>query len=234
MKVIGWDSSVNKKIIDQTGIEIGVDGLIEDQDKSGWTEMRPTSLMVPDVFQVVMDFDWAEKDENGFSEFDRFVNWYKFKHQRGAFPFSFPSITKFGYKKDSPFSLYKITSSLKPSKSGYSYRVSMTWKEVFSGEINIPFVQPEISSYFVKNGQIIVNYTEAPDTEPVPSMDSKNFSAINPYFSYRKKDGISFLNLPITAIKQREKEVVFDFSTFESGTYFVKINNLEQYALEVK
>jgi hypothetical protein len=234
MKVIGWDSSVNKKIIDQTGMEIGVDGLIEDQDKSGWSEMRPTSLCVPDVFQVVMDFDWAEKDENGFSEYDRFVNWYKFKHQRGAFPFSFPSITKFGYNKDSPFSLYKITSSLKPTKSGYSYRVSMTWKEVFSGEIDIPFVNPDISSIFVKNGQVNVIYTEKPDTEPVPSTDSKNFSAINPYISFRRKDGISFSILPITSIKQNGNEVIFYFSAFESGIYFVKVNNLEPYVLEVK
>ena len=154
-KVINWASGVNKRILDATSFTVGQDGYEEDKSSSGnYKERRLSSLFVPDVFNVQMDFSYIEKrNDNGklipetdpgwddaLSEYDRFIKWYKFDHQRGTNPFLFPSITKFNVNdtdKNRPLCRYRITSAITPVKSGFCMRVSMTWEEVFSGVIEI-------------------------------------------------------------------------------------------------
>ena len=102
MSVINWANQVNKKIIDSTKIVIGENGFVDNEsDSKNFAERYLTSISSPDTLNVVMDFDWSgddpvyPKDENGYTEFDRFVIWYKFEHKRGVNPFWFPAITKF-------------------------------------------------------------------------------------------------------------------------------------------
>lgn len=183
MSLVRWPPSVNKRIIDSTTITIGENAYVENKSDSGnFSDRYLTSLFSPDTYQVVMDFDWQEKDSNGDSEFDRFVKWYKYDEQRGANPFEFPSITRFGVNgsgyyqsemgetsKDSSYkagnsvelSRYKITSALQIQKSGFCYRVSMTWQEVYTKIIEIKNNEsvPQIDTSDVTvPGEILVQY----------------------------------------------------------------------------
>ena len=167
MSVINWANQVNKKIIDSTKIVIGENGFVDNEsDSKNFAERYLTSISSPDTLNVVMDFDWSgddpiyPKDENGYTEFDRFVIWYKFEHKRGVNPFWFPAITKFNADGSKKIAQYKIISALSPEKSGFSMRVSMTWKEVYTGAIEIPQSTTSIDSMICKNGRLLVTYTD--------------------------------------------------------------------------
>lgn len=170
-KIIGWATGVNKKILDSTSISIGDKGFVEDSgDSSSFTERRLNTLYAPDTYNVFMDFDWAVKDEDGNSELDRFVNWYKYRHKRGVNPFEFPSISKFNVYGSTKTCYYQITSPLAMQKSGYCMRVSMTWKEYYSGIIEIPDVEISVNGVNISVGQskckAQISFTQSFDTEP--------------------------------------------------------------------
>ena len=183
MKIVGWPAFVNQKVIDSTDITIGEGGVEEDNaENSVVSDRNLTSLAVPDTFQVVMDFDWLKKyddegnrlkpsDPNfkqGLSEFDRFVKWYKYIHLRGTHPFEFPSITRFHVTGSVDTALYKITSSLKPQKSGFSMRITMTWKEVYSGAIQIETVDPKVDHVErLTSDYIVAAFTKIPNEIPL-------------------------------------------------------------------
>lgn len=135
---IAWPVGVNQRVIDQTTIKVGEGGYEEDEANNGiQSERRLTSLAIPDKFSVVMDFDWLIKDSDGNSEWDLFVRWYKYSHKRGVNPFIFPSITRFTVNGPVATCRYRITSGLSPQKSGFCYRVTMDWEEVYTGGILI-------------------------------------------------------------------------------------------------
>ncbi|MBQ0111954.1 MAG: hypothetical protein KBT03_02380 [Bacteroidales bacterium] len=139
MQIIGWPVGVNRRILDSTSIVVGDKGYVEDSgDQASFTERRLVSLYAPDTYNVSMDFNWEDKDENGESELDRFVKWYKFRHKRGVNPFEFPSISKFNSFGATKTCYYTITGPLQLQKSGYCMRVTMAWKEFYSGVIEIP------------------------------------------------------------------------------------------------
>lgn len=182
MKTIGWATNVNDRIIEETTISIGENGFVEDKESNGYEERRLTALAIPDTFNVVMDFDWGGQgseyqypaDPDGTTEYDRFVKWYKFVHKRGSNPFWFPCITKHSvdnmrnYDK-AGMCLYKITSALSPQKSGYSMRISMTWKEVYSGIIEVPIQHDTIDHITASLSNLNVHFVSLPQTVPTTS-----------------------------------------------------------------
>lgn len=171
MKIIGWATGVNKKILDSTSITLGDKGFVEDSGDTGaFQERRLTSLYSPDTYNVTMDFDWLEKDENGKSELDRFVDWYKYRHKRGVNPFEFPSISNFNIFGSTKTCYYKITSAPSMQKSGFCMRVTMIWQEYYSGVIEIPDQVIGVNAVEVEVGQsrclAHVSFTQCFDTEP--------------------------------------------------------------------
>ena len=179
MKVIGWPVGVNQRIVDESSYKIGENGYIEDKDSNGYEEGRATALAVPDQYTVVMDFDWNgigndyqyPVDEEGYTEYDRFVRWFKYKQKRSN-PFWFPCISKHPVdnlqsKDKADMCLYKITSSLSPQKSGLSMRVQMTWKEVYSGLIEVPNKVVSIDHINAKNGELELVFNGLPDELPI-------------------------------------------------------------------
>ena len=232
MKVIGWAGNVNQRIIDQTTFTIGEGGIIEDSNANGFTDTRATALTVPDSYQVIMDFDWGNTpadfqypvDSDGNSEYDRFIRWYKFKHKKGTNPFWFPAITKQNINNlrsddNAGMCLYKITSSLSPQKSGNSMRVSMTWKEVYSGMIEMPEIEAEPDSITALNGAVTIKYKEIPDETPL--IDDYTFQ-----YSYNEGD---FEDLTISKYLQKGINTVFYFEKFSAaGLYEIKVTHGEQ------
>lgn len=90
MEVIGWPVNVNQRILIDTSITEGEGGKVEDQTSNGHKETRATSLVTPKKYNVKMDFDWGGTgsefqypvDANGRTEYDRFIRWYQFSHQK--------------------------------------------------------------------------------------------------------------------------------------------------------
>lgn len=201
MSLIRWPANVNRKIIDSTTITIGENAYTENKSDSGnFSDRYLTSLFSPDTYQVVMDFDWQEKDSNGDSEFDRFVKWYKYDEQRGTNAFEFPSLTRFGvngsgyyrtelgessadkrYRAGNSVELsrYRITSALQVQKSGFCFRVTMSWIEVFTKTIEFPdkeaVPQTDTSDTSVL-GRIVVQYSgEVPVTVTESDVRSRTY-----------------------------------------------------------
>lgn len=229
MRVVGWATDVNQKIIDETTFSIGDGGRIKDSSSTGYEDERATALASPDKYKVVMYFDWGGKgsefqtgiDANGFTEYERFVRWYKFKTQKGANPFWFPSITRSPIDNlistdDSRMSLYKIDSALQISKSGYSMKVSMDWKEVYSGIISIPEIPLEIIRIDASNGRLDVICNQIPYSVPV----------ITNFDLYIKEKSVSDWGPAVeaTTLKQKDRIIQMSFPLKDPGfTYEVKL-----------
>lgn len=239
-KVIDWPQCVNKRILDTTSFTIGDGGYTEDKADSGaFAERALSTLFSPDTFEVQMDFSYMEKrDDNGrlidelsdewdsaLSEYERFVKWYKYDHKRGVNPFIFPKISRFNVNDldgNRPFCQYAITSALKPSKSGYCMRVSMTWKEVFSGIIQILDITAELDVINAQNKAsrgILEAYYSA-------SVSSSDCIATKCVLSYKAVSEETWTDLEITDVRKQGKVcyVYYDKIT-EAGEYIMRFSD---------
>lgn len=211
--VIGWPANVNQIISDQTSITIGESGYVEDQTSTGHQERYLTQTVSQKKYNVVQFFNFSEKDENGLSEFDRFEQWYEFRHKRGVIPFEFPSISKFNIDSTSDhtfeYARYRITSPLQVSKSGLDMQVSSTWLEVYSGIQNIPSkTTPSVTGLAPENGlfRVITDGT----FETVPVLSEGNF-----VFSY-STDGSTFTRIDAINCTVSTNLLNFTMPKFES------------------
>lgn len=229
MRVVGWAADVNQLISDETTFSMGDGGRVKDSTSSGYEEERSTALAYPDKYKVVMYFDWGGAgsefqtpiDANGYTEYDRFIRWYKFKTNNGANPFWFPSITKSPMdnitpNSDNKMSLYKIDSGLQISKSGYSMKVSMDWKEVYSGVIQMPTMTLEVIRIEASNGRLDVICNQIPYSIPTVT----NFDLyVKQASSQSWGDAVE-----VTFIKQKDRVIQMSFPEQEAGfTYEVKL-----------
>lgn len=187
MTVIVWPAGVNQKVLSETSITTGEGGFKEDKSDNGWGQRRPTSFVNPDKYNVQMDFDWEIEDSEGLTEYNRFMQWYKFMCKFGANPFVFPSINKqMNINGSAKMCHYKITSPLQQQESGSCMRITMTWEEVFSGYIEAtPFHQPALQSITrQENGICFFNYygnlTTVPTVSDINLKRKENGSSYNP------------------------------------------------------
>ncbi len=187
---IGWANNVNKIIIDSTNITVGEGATVEDGlEAGGPKEKRLISANPPDKYSVIMNFNFVEKDENGYTEVERFWAWYKFVHCYGVNPFEFPAVL-INSNRQEGFSTeevehivqriinhdptaklpdteyYKITSAVEGSKSGHELQINMTWETHATGSYTIPDEVSTISHIEAYNGYIDVILTAPPSTEP--------------------------------------------------------------------
>lgn len=216
--VVGWPADVNQRVIDSTSMTIGDGGFLEQESETKtFSERTLTSLASPDTYNVVMDFDWAQKDSNGESEFDRFVKWFKTVHKRGVNPFEFPSISNFTVNGSVKTCQYKITSGLNPSKSGFSMRVTMTWKEVFTGSFTVKEPENTLQRIDVKDGKATVVYY-APLSITPTITDST--------LKYKKTTDTNFTEISIDSIRAYGKYAYIRFSAItDPGDYNISYSD---------
>ena len=232
-KYIGWASNVNDDVLDESTYSIGQNGYVEDKSDSGsFTNRRLTSLASPDKINVVMMFNWSEKDDNGKSEFDRFIDWYKYEHQRGVNPFSFKSLSNFGVNGTTAFSYYKITGNLSVSKQSLYYKVSMEWTEVVDTAISIPDEEALVNYILadITDTQKIVYVAFTSVKKTVPIADDYTFvineEEVNPvkitpcytttnmykfYFDGSWEEGTSYAIVMTYTEGEEEKTQTFEF-----------------------
>jgi hypothetical protein len=210
---IGWPTNVNQIIYDETSTEIGSSALIQEESQNGTLLQRNKNGFVPDIFKVVMLFDYTEKDSNGMTEIDRFIEWYKYKAKYGSVPFEFKTLITSSDYYFGDNTVYQITSSVVPAKDGLNMKVSMTWQSLFVGTITIPTTSAHIDHISAVNGRLTIVFTEQPSIYPVYSdftisISSGTFTKTSFYF-----DG--------------DVDVIIGFGVFTStGTYTITVNSL--------
>lgn len=166
MTYVGWAKNVNKVIIDSTTVNIGENAVVEDELETGKKKRRVRMSNVPDKFEVTMDFDWFQKDNDGLTEKDRFLSWFKNVHKYGCNPFEFPTICAGSGSPVGTNEWYRITSGIKGQKSGLSMRVTMTWETVYNGIINVsnPVLEIDHIESYADHCDIILK--QQPPVEP--------------------------------------------------------------------
>lgn len=202
--LIGWATNVNKEVLDSTNVKVGENATIKDSTESGGQKKtRVTCANPPDVFSVSMDFDCVTKGydavdpstheiihvDDGLTEYERFMAWYKWKHCYGANPFEFPAILinsnrQQGMSQDELEHIlrrienhdptaklpdneyYVITSAVDGSKSGLCQRVNMTWETFATQPLLIEDEESEVDEILAENGYVDIVLTSTPDTEP--------------------------------------------------------------------
>lgn len=239
---IGWASHVNKVILKETTLTFGADALQTDEISSGGKRVSLKGSYCPDKYSVVMDF---EADENvtyvnaenevvtlDKTEFQLFLEWYKYKHKYGTVAFEFPKITyspQTGIKviddnsNNTLVEYYRITSSLECSKIGSRVQVRMTWESVYGGIINIPTTESVLKRDISKvtNNYIEVVFSEIGDTEP-----SKDEFTVFIDDTAVEFDGFYFdgsytarLYLPLITLESGSHSIVVYYNSTNTNSY---------------
>jgi hypothetical protein len=210
---IGWPTNVNQVVYDETSTEIGSGALIQEESQNGTLIQRNKNGFVPDIFKVVMLFDYTEKDSNGMTEIDRFLEWYKYKAKYGTVPFEFKTLITSSDYYFGDNTVYQITSSVVPVKEGLNIKVAMTWQTLFVGTITIPATSAHIDHIEAVNGTLTIIFSEQPSVYPVYTdftiaINSGTFTKTSFYF-----DG--------------DVDTIIGFEEFTStGTYTITVNSL--------
>lgn len=193
---IGWATNVNRIILDSTTITIGENAVLNTEIENGYKTSRLRGGYVPDKYSVTMEFDWTEIGTDGKTEYQRFVDWYKYKHKFGTIPFEFPAILysahtgikiydDMGHNKSVEY--YKIVSAAECGKSGTMIQVKMTWQTVYAGVVTISTPLPSIRDISATHEYVEVHFSEISNDAPISSQfllytrenESDEFSHIN-------------------------------------------------------
>lgn len=196
---IGWSSYVNRVILSESKITSGTEAKIEDSLKSGGKRSELQGAYCPDVYAITMDFE-AESpvvlyDTDGHNvatlpktEYQYFMDWYKYKHKYGTVPFQFPKILyspQTGIKVvdehisnivgrnpyENRMEYYKITSTTEGTKSGSCIRVTMTWQTVYSGSITIEEDSASVNGISeATSNHIDILFDTVADTAPIQNL----------------------------------------------------------------
>lgn len=239
---IGWASHVNKVILKDTTLTFGTDALQTEEINSGGKRVSLKGSYCPDKFSVVMDF---EADENlsylnadnevvtlDKTEFQLFLEWYKYKHKYGAVAFEFPKITyspQTGIKviddnsNNTLVEYYRITSSLDCSKIGTRVQVRMTWESVFGGIISIPTTESVLKKEIAKvtSEYIEVVFSEIGDTEPSKDEFSISIDNERVVFNGFYFDGAytARLYLPLISLEAGRHSIMVYYNSSYTNSY---------------
>lgn len=202
---IGWPSRCNQIILDSTTVTFGDASAKTDELESGLKRTRLRSGFNPEKYSVTMEFEWAKTVlvkqpdgsviDTGKSEFQHFVEWYKYKHKFGTIPFAFPKIvysSNTGIKVYDlekgyfPHEFYKITSAVEGSKSGTKVKVNMTWETVYSGSFVITEKSWEVQSINVVDGYFDIIFSSTGESIPISAytfhIDEKEIISNDTYY----------------------------------------------------
>ena len=204
----GWPTGVNSIVLDGSSVKIGEGALKNDTLESGLIRGSLRNSYVPDVFPVTMEFDWEIKDEQGETEYTRFIKWYKYIHKFGLIPFEFPQIlyspvtgitvvdiNSQSYKVE----YYKITSAIEGSKSGTKVKMNMTWKSVYSGVVQVETQPEQIHDLLLFDNHCSIIFSSLSNVNPVSNnfkIYIDNFDVETEKLGYFYNDAIASIYFP--------------------------------------
>jgi hypothetical protein len=232
---IGWASDVNKIVIDSSTVTVGDGAVVADTlEVGGRKKKRLVNATPSDRYNVIMKFNFVDKDSNNLTELERFYTWYKYQHCYGVNPFSFPAILINPNRQNSSPSeeYYIITSAIEGNKDGSEVQISMTWETFATGTFTIPADSSSIDHIAAREWMCSANivwayidvYLSAPlATDPTLntwtvyfSQNGGNYAAI-PLFSV-EYDGDRVAHLGVAITTSDFSNGKFMISNFVSNT----------------
>lgn len=226
MEIVSWPIGVNRTVLSETTITVGQDAVSKDSTENGSEMTLLKSSGAPDQFAVVMYFSNSTQDSfynnhidslgNHVTEWQAFLNWFKYTTMMGQKGFYFHKIDDPRDDVKGRSCVYKIMSSGLPkgTPEGTYYKVTMTWAQVFLDAISVSQVtDPAVDSMFVQNGFIDVRLEEKPENPP----SKPDFSITSDYYAES--------TVPLKAVDyDGNKSVVLYFDEFNiPGTYKVNV-----------
>ena len=182
---IGWATGVNRIVLDTSSITVGENALKTDELESGGKRSIQKRAYVPDTFSVSMSFDWVNNVyingiDTGKTEYQLFIEWYKYAHKYGSVPFEFPKII---YSQNTGINIYdtvdhgnkdveyyKITNAVQGSKSGEHVQVTMNWETVYGGEVSIAPSVPAVVGIQATKDYVDIFFSLVSETAPVSTQ----------------------------------------------------------------
>ena len=231
---IGWASNVNKKILDSTNISVGNGATVEDSvETGGQKKKRLVCANPPDRFSVSMEFECDTKGADGFTEYERFMAWYKWQHCYGVNPFMFPAILinsnrQQGNSQEEIENIqarilngdptakmpddeyYTITSAIEGSKSGHHQQMTMTWETYATGAFTIPDDVVAIQGITAENGYVDIILTGTPTSEPTKNTWELKIDNTPTTVTYCVFDGevtVRYYFTPLTTVGQHTAKI---------------------------
>ena len=204
MKIVSWPVGVNTIVISETNGTIGENGVEADKSENGSEMSRLKSSGIPDKFTVAMYFSNSTSDAfyvnhtdaygNHITEWQAWVNWFKYIAMNGVNPFYFKNIWDPTGKRTA---IYKISSNGLPNwnPTGEYVQVHMTWIEQFNEVLTVPDLTAEADYLDIEPGMIYLALTEVPSEVPDISMfkDGEGHSLVE----YSLDAGLNLLELPV-------------------------------------
>lgn len=213
MEIVEWESGVNRVITNESSPSFGEDSIISNKSENGSEQTSLKQTSAPDVWTVVMYFSNSTEDNfyknHNRTEWDAFINWFKYKTKFGTKPFYFNKIGK-----ENESAIYKIRSNglPKPAIMGTTMKVSMVWVEYNNTAITVPDVVVTGDYIDVSNGIIDFHFNEVPENFPQKS----DFSAY--YQNYNEAGEVLPAHTPIViekTIYDGNKTVQMYFQTID-------------------
>lgn len=176
---IGWPTDVNRTILDSTTFTFGENATKSDELENGLKRTVLKGGYNPDKYSVVMTFNWMKKipHRNNKTEFQLFVDWYKYQHRYGSVPFEFPKLlyaSNTGIQvydkvdeREGVAEYYRIVSATQGKKSGEEVEVNMTWETVYSGSVSIDSPTPEAVGIQASRKYVDVLFSAVSDSAPI-------------------------------------------------------------------
>lgn len=178
MEIKSWATGVNRIVLNETSITVGQNALQTSSTENGSEQSLLRSSGVPDQYNVSMYFSNSTKDAfylnhvdsngNHITEWQAFLNWFKYEIEMGTLPFYFSSI---GDVSGNTTAIYKIISSGLPkgTPNGEYIKCTMTWAEQINEVMN--YSQAKIVGDYLDftENTIEFHFNEEPTTVPQKS-----------------------------------------------------------------
>ena len=237
MEIKSFASGVNRIVTNETTLSIGTNALATTQTENGSEQSIMKSSGAPDQYSVTMYFSNSTNDSfyhnhtdsngNHITEWQAFINWFKYDIGFGTIPFYFASLFDVTGETSS---VYKIISNGLPkgTPNGEYMKCTMTWQEVFIKPITYTESSAEGDYLDITNGQIEYHFTEVPETSPKRTLFTMTFNEEEKVVERIDYDGyktcvLYFQSIPISESEEQTFTVSVSFNglTAITGTLIV-------------
>lgn len=180
MEIKNWAIGVNRIILNDTSTSIGENSVQTDTSDNGSDMTILKASGSPDTYSVTMMFSNDIEDsfykKFGKTEWQTFLDWFKYNLLMGQNPFYFHKIDDPRGEVSNRSSVYKIKSNGLPkgSPEGSYYKVTMTWIEYLKNPISFSEEEITVDTIYITDGVIDLRFTDKPETIP----EKTDFSAI--------------------------------------------------------
>lgn len=173
MEILSWPIGVNRVILSETNLSVGENAVQSDSSENGTDMTALKSSGAPDVYTVSMYFSNDVNDpfykQFGKTEWQTFLDWFKYVTLMGTHPFYFHKIDDPREENVNRTAVYKIRSNGLPkgTPEGTYVKCSMTWLEYITDVIEYEEPSPTVDTIYIVDGTIDLRFIDKPTSVPV-------------------------------------------------------------------